>query len=546
MDIQLPVLLVKFSKRYNAAPLRSIKVVVYLSHPLTLRKVFLQPLEKAGIPDGLHDGTNGRQLVDEEINTIAQCAERLTNEPRAVGQLIEEPRHGTRYAVEHKASSAAKAIKRREKAEAEEARKSEARAQAEASLNETIAGLAEESRNRQLTEAEREVAAVEKKYADLEAVTLEGIAKLRAASPPNAQSEITAREAEAVIAIETAKNEELAALEAKRAEEAAKTREEALEQIRQSLLTETEAQRESVLTRLDEQVALAEQFIENEEERNATIIELRRKAEEELTGIITDEEAKRREIEAQAAAARRQQAEASAQILASFADQGLQTIIAAAAQGQDIQEQAGKQLIVLLLDTLEKIILANAFQVQAISAGAPDPQNVATGGIFGLARGLVLAGIVKALFGVAKASIQGNYEGDPYVGGDGTRPNFKGRDGYLRRLDKGERVVRTKTNERHYDGLEAMERGTFDAWVDKNYIIPAIEGLRINDDAKMLRYRDTDIGQRMAQSITLPRMFDRGIVGAMNGTRKEQQQTNDLLAALVANTRHRRTNTRYN
>ncbi len=96
----------------------------------------------------------------------------------------------------------------------------------------------------------------------------------------------------------------------------------------------------------------------------------------------------------------------------------MQTIISAAAQGEDIQEQAGKQLLVLLLDTLEKIILANAFQVQAIAAGSPSPENVATGGLAGIAKGAILAAIVKGLFGAAKAALTANYQGDPYVGGD--------------------------------------------------------------------------------------------------------------------------------
>jgi hypothetical protein len=61
-----------------------------------------------------------------------------------------------------------------------------------------------------------------------------------------------------------------------------------------------------------------------------------------------------------------------------------------------------------------------------------------------------------------------------------------------------------------------------------------------------VNYSRGDIGQRMAQSITLPRMFDKGMVGAINSTRKEQQSTNALLQALVNNTRPRRTNPRYN
>lgn len=488
------------------------------------------------------DDSIKQQITDLNIAIANAEAESVSLTERVAARragIVEEEER-------RKAAARQKAIEAQKKREAEALRLAEQRAQAEAKLQDTLDTLAEEGLARRQTESEREVEAVKKKYADLEAATLEGIAKLREASPPNAQSEITRKEAEAVLAIEKAKNDELAALERARAEEQATTREEALERIRQSLLTETEAQREAVLTQLDEQVALADQFIENEAEKIATIAELRRKAEEELTTIITDEEAKRREIELAAQQQRIALAQQNQAILTSFAEQGLQTLITAAASGENIQEQAGKQLIALLLDTLEKIIIANAFQVQAIAAGSPTPDNVATGGIAGIARGAVLAAIVRALFGVAKAAITANYEGDPYVGGDGSKPMWSGRDGYLRRLDKGERVMTRKANERYYDAAEAMEAGNLEGWIDRNYIMPAIEGLRINDDAMIARYADTDIGQRMAASITLPRMFDRGMVGAINSTRKEQQQTNDLLQALVNNTRPRRTNPRYN
>jgi len=109
---------------------------------------------------------------------------------------------------------------------------------------------------------------------------------------------------------------------------------------------------------------------------------------------------------------------------------------------------------------------------------------------------------------------------------------WSGRDGFLRRLDRGERVVRTKTNEAHYDALEAMEAGRFDEWVLANYM-PSFEA--IIDDDRMVRYANSDTGQRMAASITLPRMFDKGMVTASGAIRKEQQRTNELLAQVVKN-----------
>lgn len=444
-----------------------------------------------------------------------------------------------------RAAAQAKAQQAQQKREAEAQRKAEQRAQAEAKLNETIATLSQEAYERTLTDSEKEVEAIKQKYSDLETVTLEGIQKLREASPANAQSEITAKEAEAIIAIERAKNEELLALQVEQDAALAVTREEALDGIRQSLLTDTELQREAVLQQLDEQVAAAEKFITNEEERNAVIAELTKKAEAELTGIITDEEAKRREAAQIAFEEQTRRAEEGAAIVASFAEQSLQTIITAAATGQDIQEAAAKQLLVLLLDTLEKIIIANAFQAQAISAGSPDPANVASGGTLGIIRGVILAGIVKALFGAAKAAITANFEGDPYVGGDGSRPTWSGRDGFLRRLDKGERVVTRRTNEEHFPALEAMESGRFDDWVLSNYL-PRMEELGVNDDDRIVKYVNSDMGERLAHSITLPKMFDKGIVESTMSVRRELGEQTHILAALLHQSRPRRRNTRYN
>lgn len=444
---------------------------------------------------------------------------------------------------QRKAAIRQKGIEAQKKREAEALKLAEQRAQAEAKLNDIVNGIAEESLSRRQTEAEREVEAIEKKYADLEAATLEGIAKLRAASPENAQSEITLREAQAIVAIETAKNEELAALDKQRLEEQSKTQEEAIESLRVFLLSETDQQRDAIQKRLEEQITLAEANIENIEQQNATILALTQAAEEELTKVISDEEQKRIAASEEAAAQRRALEEQNIATLAGFAEQGIAVIAGAAAKGEEVSKEAQKQLIVLLLDTLEKIIIANAVQAQAISAGSPDPANVASGGTLGIIRGILVAALIRSLFGVAKAAIIGNYEGDSYVGGDGSKPQWSGRDGFLRRLDKGERVVTRKANERHYDALEAIEGGKLDQWVMENYL-PRMEALGINDDDRIVQYVQTDMGQRMAASSTLPKFFDKGIVEASNNMRKEQRSTNELLGILVDQNR-RKTSSRY-
>jgi hypothetical protein len=153
--------------------------------------------------------------------------------------------------------------------------------------------------------------------------------------------------------------------------------------------------------------------------------------------------------------------------------------------------------------------------------------------------------LVKGLFSAAKALITANYTGDPFVGGDGSKPMWSGRDGFLRRLDYGERVVTGKTNAKYFDEMQAMEDGNWDNYIDKHYLMPAIEALRYNDDAKAVKFAQTDMGQRMAASITLPRMFDKGIVNSQMQVQREQRKSNALLEALVQNTRPRRINKRY-
>jgi hypothetical protein len=195
-----------------------------------------------------------------------------------------------------------------------------------------------------------------------------------------------------------------------------------------------------------------------------------------------------------------------------------------------------------LLDTVEKIVLLNAVNAQtgAIALGFSTGNPAA-----GIIAGIAVTAIIKGLFAAVKASILGNYKGDDFVGGDGSRPMWTGRDGFLRRLDYGERVVTGKTNAKYYDEMQAMEDGNWDRYLDNNYILPAIESLRYNDDERAVKFVQTDMGQRMAASITLPRMFDKNIVESQMAQSKEQRRTNKLLEEMVHNTRARTSNKRY-
>ena len=137
-----------------------------------------------------------------------------------------------------------------------------------------------------------------------------------------------------------------------------------------------------------------------------------------------------------------------------------------------------------------------------------------------------MAGLVKALFGAAKAAITANYMGDPFVGGDGTAPTWSGRDGYLRRLDKGERVVTSKDNAAYWDDLEAMRKGKWDDHVLDRYIAPAIAALNWEDDRRAADFVASDFGSRVAGSVQLMKYHDANIVdGLRRNARIEREQT---------------------
>jgi hypothetical protein len=495
-----------------------------------------QQLGKGEVDDALK-----KQISD--INVALSNAEResvaLTEKVAVRRENIIAGEEARKQAIREKAAQA------RKKAEEEEAKRSEQRVEAQSKLNELLEQLNADRLTRQQTEDEKEVTAAEKKYADLEEVAREGIAKLRAVSPPEAAAAIAEQEKNILVQIANAKTEELLAIEQKQKDEQTRIREEGTEELRRKLLDETELERENRLQQLDEDLALADKLYENIEEREKIKKELIEKAQKDLTEIVSTEEQKRLDAEKKAAEEALALKQQQVDTIKSAAGDAFAILGEAAVSGADIQKQASKALLTLLLDTIEKIILAQAFQGQALVTTAPTPDNIASGGISGTVKGLAMFALVKGLFSAAKALITANYTGDPFVGGDGSKPMWSGRDGFLRRLDYGERVVTGKTNAKYFDEMQAMEDGNWDNYIDKHYLMPAIEALRYNDDAKAVKFAQTDMGQRMAASITLPRMFDKGIVNSQMQVQREQRKSNALLEALVQNTRPRRINKRY-
>lgn len=464
--------------------------------------------------------------------------EKAENRKNAILEAADQKRQAARQ----------KAIAAREKAEAEQAKKAEQRAQAEAKINETIAGLQQEVSDRTLTEAELEVETVKRKYAEIEKATLEGIAKIRASAPGNEQSAITKQEADALIAIKEAETSELAAIN-RTASEAAN------EQLRTALQTEEEIRIEAALKTLDEQLALADQFITNKEERDAVVLELTKRTEEEITAITQEGIDARLKKEQEAA----DQLQAIKDQKKAIRDAEVQSVIGtASAVGSFLQAAAGQneEAAKVALGIQKAVAIANiivgtqaaiASATAALAAipailppGIPNPEFGAAAAITAAQIGALKATAALSIGTILAQVITGAYTGEERVGRN-EAPQLPGsKDRYLRRVHKDEGIVDAETNMENLDAINAMRRGTFDKWVRENYM-PLLA-----DDDRMVQYVNSDVGQRMAASLVLPRMFDKGIVGAVNSQRKQQQHTNDLLAQLVNNTKPRRTNPRYN
>lgn len=420
------------------------------------------------------------------------------------------------------------------KAQERIAKNAETIAAAEQSVDKVLDQLAEDRLARRRTQEEQEVAIVEKKYADLVKAAQESFEKIRAVTSESGQSEVARREAEAVIAIDKAKNDELEALEAQRAEQKAATREAQLESIRVALLTETEIEREAILTRLDEQRAAAEASIENLDERNRVIAELTANAEEQLTAITTAANTAQLEEEKRVSdelLARRQQ-EAAA--IGEFA-LGLTEVIAGAASGnEELAKNASKAIIDLALKTAEQLALVAV--ANATTQSLATQQSVATGGTLGLVQAALLTALIKGVMATLRASLAGAYEGEEYIKG---KPMWSGKDGHLRRVHTGERIVAADKNARHWDALDAIHKGRFQDYIDSVHIAPLIEAMGHRDDARIAALNDSDTGRRIAASVMMAPFYDKNIIDALGRSTSEERRQSELLAIIARGLRPR-------
>lgn len=277
-----------------------------------------------------------------------------------------------------------------------------------------------------------------------------------------------------------------------------------------------------------------ETFDLSEQERAALNQELRLQEDQELFDAMQAQKVEQDEIE------RERQEQMIA--YATDASQRMADLIAKAVEDGTVSaEEFGKQLVLILLDTLEKILLIKALEISAFLIEKGAEQGGLPGAIIGAVAGAVIVGALQAAFAAVKSAVAGSYHGEEYVG-EGESPIWQGRDGYMRRLHKGERVITADKNEKHWEPLQAIHEGRFDKWMKDNAPVMQMPYLLESDMDVMKRvnrYMDGDFGQRVAASVMFPKGFDRNLVKSHERTNDELHTTNMLLAQMLEQGRKR-------
>lgn len=485
----------------------------------------------------------------------AQGSEQITERTQNRINAITDAAQAKRQASAEKAQAAAAKL----------AQEEEARAQKVAVAEQRATDIVNEARSNRiesgLSDNEKEVFAVEERYAKEVAAATKAFDELKALNAGNLeeQTRIAELQKQTIIDINAAKAAELEAIEVEQLAKADELRNADVELVKAATLSKADIEREAINKRFDEATAAAERTITDEEDLTAKLVEIQQQRGAELA-LVQDEQAIK---ETERLKAEQEQRVA---ILTATGDQ-LAGLVEGIASGQiKTAEEAGKALALIALDTLEKTVLMSGVQITAGTTAGGATTGGPAGAVAGLAQGLALTALIKALFAGIKGLITANYQGDPFVGGDGSTPTWAGRDGYLRRLDKGERVVTGRTNKKHFGLFEAAEKDRVEDYVAKFYgkigyddanirasaidIFGAFNGdmskfIAADYAPKVNGYMDSDDGRRTL-SMTFPKYFDKNIVESSRASRKEQAKTNELLSMLIdATAKEHRPHPRY-
>lgn len=449
-----------------------------------------------------------------------------------------------------------KALEEQRKRAEESVRIEQERVKEEAAIAKIVEDARFETAQAARTEAEQELAVIRKKYSDIEAEATRHFEKLRELSPASDQSAIIGREAEALLAIDAARNAAIEASTKARLDKLKEEREERLKLISDATKSETQLEQDGINARFDQLEQYARTYIDDEQALTDTLAKLASERSRLLYEI--EKEGNEKTLEE-----RKRAAQASVQI---FGD-GLNTIQGFINEGFDRRINAAESREAELQRALEKAVSEEerirveseieqtrrqkeelekrqkqqqAFAIAATlvqtyqAAQAAYASQLIPGDPSSLTRAIAAAGVAIAagLLNVARirASIQGAYEGEEEIGGKAT---WAGKDGHLRRVHTGERIVTAKQNAKHWDALHAIHEDRFDDWLHGEHIAPLLSALAHGDDDRVARFNDSDTGQRIAQSVMLAKYYDANIVDGLNANRKELRAQTELLTAMA-------------
>lgn len=504
---------------------------------------------------------NGEALeIDDEARQKAVDAQlKVIQARRSAANVEEVAQNRINFLVQEGSEKALAAGQKANEARERQAKQQEenavSRAEAEREVTDIITGLQDEQLRSGLTAREQEAFDIDQKYDALLAKARDTFAKIRnlaGEGTPGADQaaidDINKRQKEVNDQITQAREAAQRTATQKSTADEIKARQDASNRITEAIRSGNERQLQALRQRIENGAVLTEQErdryfaliqasaeaeIALAQEKYARLLDENRKYQSDAFGLTED--GKKREAEliaqkdaeisaAQAEADEQRNAERTArleqgvELLSVFADQGVQILQQAAEGGEDAAEKANKALVLLMLDTLEKMILINAVGAQtgAIAANAPlGPAGVATG----IVQGAIVSALIKALFAVVKGQVTAAYTGEDYVSGKQTWP---GRDGHLRRVHTGERIVTSKTNKEHFGLFQAAEDGVLRNYLDAHYVIPAINN-----------YLESDDGRRVSTSVMFAPFHDANIVKGLRANAEEAKKTNAILLAMA-------------
>ena len=324
----------------------------------------------------------------------------------------------------------------------------------------------------------------------------------------------------------------MADLRIKGAEEASKTRADQLDAIYKATQSEADIQRDAINNQFNELETATEMLYADGEEKTQILLDLETARFEALKQV---KDANQLQDEADLKASQDRQV-----AIIQGASTQLNALLEGLASGQiQTAKQASDAIIGITLDTVGAVVQAEIVELIARST-AFGAKAGPVGAALGLAGGTALGAILKGLLNALKGQLVGNFQGDPYVTGT---PMWSGRDGHLRRLDEGERVVTRKDNEQHWEMLEAMRTGKLDQWKRDNLspLMLNFERLaKIPDTSSVSTYDYAGIVNRYVEAkpervtLTMPKGYDRGMIKATRESTREQRRTNDILEAMAS------------